>query len=170
MSHATQPCADSPALSSLDVDLYIEAFLARWDNPNTRSAYRDDLASWLRWCEHVGLDPIGPHLHRSHVEMWMRWMRETRGNSASTINHRVGRLSLLFELAVDDDLMPKNPCRLVRRPKAAPAPDERIAMNREEAQRFLHAAHRAGPMDYALVMLMAMMGLRISEALSLIHI
>lgn len=57
----------------------------------------------------------------------MRWLREDRKkNSPSTINHRVGTLSQLFDLAASDDLVLRNPCRLISRPRAGESMD-RIA-------------------------------------------
>lgn len=164
MLHATHLTELNPA----DVPLYVEAFLARWENKNTRASYGDDIGAWITWCESRGLHPISPAITRSVVEMWVIWLREVRGNSAPTINHRIGTLSRLFELALDDDHVAKNPCRLVRRPKPTPDPDRRIAMTREEMQRFLAAAARTGdPTDLALVSLMGYMGLRVSEACDL---
>ncbi|QDH93375.1 tyrosine integrase [Gordonia phage Sekhmet] len=140
VSHATQPCVLSPA----DVDLFVEAFLARWESPNTRAAYRQDLTAWLRWCHLHGKHPISD-ASRPLVEMWMRWLRDERGNSASTINHRVGTLTRFFELALDDDLVAKNPCRLVRRPKAGSDNNDRIALTRDEMQRLTAAAVAVSP-------------------------
>ncbi|MGW8935463.1 tyrosine-type recombinase/integrase [Gordonia terrae] len=162
MSHATEACA----LARADLDLYIESFLARWESPNTRATYRQDLTAWLRWCDLHDKHPISD-ASRPLVEIWMRWLRDERGNSSSTINHRVGTLSQFFELALDDDLVRKNPCRLVRRPRATPRPDERIALTRDEMQRLTAAAAASSPADHALVVLMGMCGLRVSEACGL---
>ncbi|AZV00688.1 tyrosine integrase [Gordonia phage EnalisNailo] len=160
--HATQ----SAVLSRADVDFYIETFLARWDNPNTRDAYRNDLIMWLRWCDDHNQHPLHG-ITRPLVELWMRWLREDRQNSDATINHRVGTLSQLFDLAVDDDLVAKNPCRMVRRPKAVPDAGQRIALTRDEMQRLTAAAFKSGPTDYALVLLMGHLGLRVSEVCAL---
>ncbi|WNM66331.1 tyrosine integrase [Gordonia phage Culver] len=164
MSHATQLCPSVP--SGLDLDLYIESFLARWENPNTRSAYRQDMASWLRWCKEHDKDPV-LDASRPLVEMWMRWLRDERGNSSATISHRVGTLSQFFEIALDDDFVRKNPCRLVRRPRVSIDPDQRIAMTRDEIQRLQAAGARSSAVDHALVMLMGYCGLRVSEACGL---
>lgn len=153
-------------LDGLDLDLYLEAFLARWDNPNTRAAYRDDLRAWLRWCDEHGHHPIHG-VDRRLIEVWVQSLRDA-GRAPATISHRINTVSALFELALDDDLVPKNPCRLVRRPKVTVDPDQRIAMTRAEMQRFIAAAARAtNPADLALVALMGYMGLRVSEACAL---
>ncbi|QMU22086.1 tyrosine-type recombinase/integrase [Gordonia rubripertincta] len=162
MSHATEACA----LARADLDLYIESFLARWESTNTRATYRQDLTAWLRWCDLHDKHPISD-ASRPLVEVWMRWLRDERGNSSSTINHRVGTLSQFFELALDDDLVRKNPCRLVRRPRAMPDADERIALTRDEMQRLTAASAASGPADHALIVLMGMCGLRVSEACGL---
>ncbi|QPX61737.1 tyrosine integrase [Gordonia phage Bunker] len=162
MSHATEACA----LARADLDLYIESFLSRWDSANTRATYRQDLILWLRWCDLHDKHPISD-ASRPLVEVWMRWLRDERGNSASTINHRVGTLSQFFEIALDDDLVRKNPCRLVRRPRATPRPNERIALTRDEMQRLTAAGAASGPADHALIVLMGMCGLRVSEACGL---
>ncbi|WP_156354276.1 tyrosine-type recombinase/integrase [Gordonia sp. HS-NH1] len=159
MSQATQ-------LSRADFDFYIETFLARWENTNTQVAYRSDLVMWLRWCDEHNQDPLYG-ITRPLIELWMRWLRDDRKNSPSTINHRVGTLSQLFDLAADDDLVVKNPCRLVRRPRAGGDPGDRIALTRDEMQRLSGAARRSGPADLALVLLMGHMGLRVSEACGL---
>ncbi|QLF84845.1 tyrosine integrase [Gordonia phage BBQValindra] len=162
VSHATEACA----LARADLDLYIESFLARWESPNTCAAYRQDLTAWLRWCDLHNKHPISD-ASRPLIEVWMRWLRDERGNSSSTINHRVGTLSQFFELALDDDLVRKNPCRLVRRPRATPDADERIALTRDEMQRLTAAAAASSPSDHALVVLMGYCGLRVSEACGL---
>lgn len=165
MPHATLSRPFSTALDDV-TELFFESFLLRWEGSNTQSSYRDDLRIFTQWCETKGLHPI-TGIRRPHIELFMRDLKEVRGNSASTINHRVGTLSQMFELALDDDLITKNPCRLVRRPKAQPADDHRIALTRDEVQRLTAAAFTSGAADYALVCLMGYLGLRVSEACGL---
>ncbi|MDT0223434.1 site-specific integrase [Gordonia sp. AC31] len=121
--HDPRP-ATTPGFEREDVDLYVEAFSARWESPNTRAAYRQDLTTWLLWCDLHDKHPISD-ASRPVIEIWMRRLRDERRNSSSTINHRVGTLSRFFELAVDDDLVHKNPCRLESRPRAIPDTNHR---------------------------------------------
>lgn len=162
MSPDTQS-VPTPSLAREDLDLYIEAFLARWESPGTRATYRQDLDVWLRWCDLHNRHPISD-ASRPVIEIWMRWLSDERGNSSSTINHRVGTLPQFFELAVDDDLVRKNPCRLVSRPRAIPDTHHRIALTRDELQRLSVAAAASSPADHALAVLMACCALRVSEA------
>jgi len=75
-------------------------------------------------------------------------------------------LAGFYAYAADEDLIVKSPVSRVRRPRVA---DEspRFGLEREEAGRLLTAAEASSPRDYALVRLLALNGLRISEALAL---
>lgn len=149
-----------------DLHLFIESFLMRWDGSNTQAAYRQDLRIFCQWCERHGIHPI-TGVRRPHLEMYMRYLREERGNAAPTISRRIGTLSQLYEVAIDDELIVKNPARLVRRPKVTVDQDRRVALSREETQRLVRAAYEASATDYALVVLMAYLGVRVSEACDL---
>jgi site-specific recombinase XerD len=97
----------------------------------------------------------------------MRWLAEDRGCAPGTVSRRIGTLSQFFELAIDDDLIARNPTRLIRRPKTRVDQTKRIALSRDEMGRLARAAYDAGPTDYALVVLMGYLGLRVSEACGL---
>ena len=146
--------------------LFLEGYLMRWEGSNTQAAYRQDLANFCQWCNRHQLHPIND-VRRQHLELYMRYLKDERQNSPSTIARRIGTLSQMYELAIDDDLIAKNPARLVRRPKAQIDQARRIALSREETQRLVRAAYDSSPTDYALIMLMGYLGLRVSEACDL---
>ena len=146
--------------------LFLEGYLMRWEGSNTQAAYRQDLANFCQWCARHQLHPIHD-VRRQHLELYMRYLKDERQNSPSTIARRIGTLSQMYELAIDDDLITKNPARLVRRPKAQIDQARRIALSREETQRLVRAAYDSSPTDYALIMLMGYLGLRVSEACDL---
>ena len=151
-------------LTALDLEFYIEAFLQRWDNENTRVTYRTDLETLQGWCTANGLDLFT--LHRIHLEVFMRYLRDERGNSASTILHRMGTLSQFFDLAVDDGLSAKNPTRLLKLPKRPSSNSIDKALTARQFERLVWAA-AANPTEYALVVIMGMCGLRISPTCAL---
>lgn len=157
----------SPAVARDELFLFFESFLMRWESSNTQASYRQDLKIFNLWCDRYGLHPI-TDIKRTHLELYMRYLKEERGNANSTIAHRIGCLSLMYEVAMDDDMIPKNPARLVRRPKVTqPDQSKRVALTREEAQRLARAAYNSSPTDYALIILMMNLGLRVSEACDL---
>lgn len=152
-------------LSSLDLEFYIEAFLQRWDCENTRTGYRSDLEVLQTWCTANGLDLFS--LHRIHLEVFMRYLADERGNCATTILHRIGTISQFFELAVDDGLAQKNPTRLLKLPRRPSSSAIDKALSAQDYERLVWAAAESNPTDYALVLTMGMCGLRISPACSL---
>lgn len=155
-----------PSISLDDLSLFKESFLMRWEGSNTQSAYRQDLDAFCDWCTSYGLHPV-TDVRRPHLELYMRYLKEERGNSASTISRRIGTLSQFYELAIDDDLITKNPTRLVRRPKVQIDQSVRVSLTRTEMQQLVQAAFDSSPTDYALIVLMGYLGLRVSEACAL---
>ncbi|HEY9312983.1 tyrosine-type recombinase/integrase [Williamsia sp.] len=155
-----------PIVPRDDLWLFFESFLMRWEGSNTQASYRQDLMIFTQWCEQYGLHPIAD-IKRTHLELYMRYLKDDRKNAPSTISHRIGTLSQMYELAIDDELIAKNPARLVRRPKAHVDQGRRVALTREETQRLVRAAYDSSPTDHALIVLMAYLGLRVSEACEL---
>ncbi len=50
--------------------LAVYGFLARYRGATLR-AYGQDLQAYLRWCQAVGLAPLGAQ--RAHLELFLRW-------------------------------------------------------------------------------------------------
>lgn len=142
----------------------IEMFLLRWENENTRAAYRAGMLSWTRWCGNRGRDPIYG-VHRTDVEAWILDMRAD-GLAHTTINHRIVVLRIWFELAVDDRLIEHNPCRIVRKLRV-PRDNSRKSLHMDELQALLEASSASRPAYHALIVLMLYCGLRVSEVTEL---
>ncbi|WP_230074555.1 tyrosine-type recombinase/integrase [Rhodococcoides fascians] len=149
----------------LDRKFYIDAFVERWGCENTRRAYRSDIETLQTWCAAHGLDLF--LLHRIHVEVFMRYLADERGNSAMTIIHRIGTVGQFFDLAVDDGLSAKNPTTLLKLPKRPPEDATRRALSSRDFERLVWAAAESNPTEYALILTMGMCGLRVSPACSL---
>lgn len=105
------------------------------------------------------LDRIG----RPDVRDW-RGRMVAQGSSAYTANRAVSILSAALGAAVDDDLIPANPCRGLK-----PLPREKVVRRRPAALSEVEAIRAAmsAPADRAMVSLMAYAGLRPSEARAL---
>ncbi|OZE96118.1 hypothetical protein CH302_16460 [Rhodococcus sp. 15-2388-1-1a] len=148
----------------IDREFYVESFLQRWDG-NTRTSYRADLSMFLLWCDTNGFDLFA--IRRQHLEMYMRYLSDDRGNCPSTVHHRLGTLKLFYELALDDDLVTKNPARLLKMPKIHRSVNEKVHLDRNELQAVCRTAYDSSPVDYALVVIMGYTGLRVSEVCGL---
>lgn len=163
MSHATQLCPNPG--TTPDIGLKVEVFLLRWENTRTRNAYRAAIHAWTDWCAARGLDPIHG-IHRTHIEAWVLELKDSRKLKPTTINHRVCVVRIWFELAIDDGLIDRNPCRLVRKVRV-PRDNSRKSLYRHELRQLLIVARDERPAYYALVTLMAYCGLRVSEAVDI---
>lgn len=152
--------------SDREFGLFIDAFLCRY-SASTRQDYARDIKLFRDWCaEHAdGIHPF--QAKRRTIEAYVRHMVDVRGNQPRSVNRRLICLRQFFEFAVDDDFMIKNPCRMVRFARPKLDLSQKVHLNREETQRFLHAAYRSKPSEYAMCVLMAYLGLRVSEVCGL---
>lgn len=154
----------TPSIVDMDRELYVESFLRRWDG-NTRTSYRQDILTFLMWLDRNAFRIFD--IRRPHLELFMRYLADERGNCASTIRHRMSTLRLFYEIALDDDLVTKNPARLLKLPKIRRDDNEKVHLDRNEMQAVARAAYDSSPVDYALVVIMGYTGLRVSEVCSL---
>lgn len=140
--------------------LAVAGFLARYREP-TRAAYTLDLRSFLAWCISNDRDML--HVSRAELEMYLRNM-EGRGYAVATIARRFGTVATFYKYAVIDGLIPTNPADAVTRPRISWEGQQRTVLHPLEFAAMLTAARGAGPVEHALVALLGMVGLRVSEA------
>lgn len=136
------------------------AWLLRYSGA-TRKAYGADLREWGTWLEAAGVEPFATH--RAHIEAFAREL-EMGGRAPSTVARKLAALSGFYTYAAEEGLLDRSPMVGVRRPRVddeSPA----LGLDRDELRRVLAAARECGPRDTALALLLAMDGLRISEAL-----
>lgn len=160
ITHVPTEIVTGLATSSQRLGLLAGGFLAGYAVTSTREAYTTDLRLWFQFCQQHNVDPL--EVHRSVLELFMRDM-EARGRMAATIVRRVGTINSFYEYLVDEEVLEKNPVRKARRPKV-PTDSTRQHLNAYEIARWLHAAEKEGGYVSALAHLLAMNGLRISEA------
>ena len=147
--------------SHLDVTrLALGSFLARYREP-TLTAYTQDLKTFLGWCHTYDREPL--RVTRGELEMYVRYL-EGRGYAPATIARRFGTVATFYTYAVIDGLIPANPATAVTRPKVAWEGQKRTVLHPLEFAALLAAARSSGPNDHALVCLLGMLGLRVSEA------
>lgn len=144
------------------VDRAVGTFLDRYDNPATIQLYGIHLRVLLDWLHTQGIHPL--HVRRGDLEAFMRHLARDRGNRPSSIAQRMIVIRHWYELLLDDDLVTKNPARLLRLPTHQPDEANLVGLSLPEYAAVLRAAEQAGPDRWALVALMGYMGLRVSEA------
>jgi site-specific recombinase XerD len=100
---------------------------------------------------------------RGELEMYVRQL-ESRGYAAATVARRFGTVATFYKYAVIDGVIPANPADAVSRPKVAWEGQKRTVLHPLEFPALLSAARTSSPNDHALVCMLGMLGLRVSEA------
>ncbi len=140
------------------------AFVAGFRSQQTRRGYRRDLECWFAFCASHSLHPFRG-LRRTHLELYLRQLEaQEPAPSRCTLYRRISTLSSWFRWLEDEDVLVGNPAARVRRPQRHPSPQPWL--NRNELTDLLAAAEDEGGDVYALTCLLALNGLRVSEACS----
>jgi site-specific recombinase XerD len=127
----------------------------------TREAYASDLRQFANWCTQRRLQMFG--VHRVDIECFARDL-EARGRARATVARRLCTIAGFYRYAEEEGLIDRSPAVHVRRPRLD-YESHAVGLHRNELGALLVAAGLAGARDYALVSLLALNGLRISEAL-----
>jgi site-specific recombinase XerD len=127
----------------------------------TRDAYALDLRQYTTWCALHGLHLFAAK--RVDIESFRGHM-ETRGRARATIARRLCTIAGFYRYAEKEDLLEHSPAAHVRRPRLD-YESHATALDRNELGALLVAAGLGTAQEHALMSLLALNGLRISEAL-----
>ncbi len=142
---------------------------------HTADRYRRDIATFFGWADAQGFDVFS--MLPWHIEQYHRWLqnaehvgryRGTRKLSPQTRSGKLAAVSSFYRYAqrqTTTAFLP-NPAEKVERPKVA-RESKTTALTKDEVDRVLAVAMRRGRREYALVMLFATTGLRVSEVCQL---
>ena len=136
-------------------------FLAGYSG-KTFEAYALDLRQWSQWCLEHDLDLF--EVCRAHIELFARWSEKT-GRAKSTVARRLSTITGFYRYCTEEQLIAHSPAAHVRRPRVSTTSRTRRLLDRNELGMFLVQAGISGGRDHALACLLALNGLRISEAL-----
>lgn len=158
-----EPTSSTPARTSTAAEQARDSFLG-WYEGETREAYEIDLRLLFTWCADEQLDPFA--VTRLDLERWVRHLIDKRGNRPSTVRRRVACVRRFYRLAAHDGLIRVSPADYVRLPRSLNVPPGELSLGlpRADFGRLLTAARVGRPVDGALVALLGLMGLRVSEA------
>jgi integrase/recombinase XerD len=144
-----------------DVQLAAAGYLARYTG-HTRDSYTTDLKIFFAWCAANGLEPFAAR--RPHIELFVRWLDEVRQLKPASVSRRLSTVVGFYRFAAIDDWIPASPAEYVRRPKV-PFESARLGLTHLQFEAMI-VASRGRPDDEALIMLIGLLGLRVSEACS----
>jgi integrase/recombinase XerD len=147
-------------LFSTNEQLALAGFLAGYSGL-TREAYTLDLRQYVAWCTEHHLAVFG--VRRADIECFARHL-ESLGRARATIARRLCTVSCFYRYAEQEDLIAISPAAHVRRPRLD-YESHATGLDRNEVGGMLVAAGLASARDHALISLLALNGLRISEAI-----
>ena len=147
-----------PAFSDAE-RLALAGFLAGYRGL-TREAYALDLRQFTSWCRARSLNLFA--VRRAGIEGFARDL-EARGRARATVTRRLCTIAGFYKYAVEEELLDHSPAAHVRRPRVD-YESNAVALGRNELGALLVAAGLSPPCEHALVSLLALNGLRVSEA------
>jgi integrase/recombinase XerD len=126
----------------------------------TREAYALDLRQFTAWCRARSLALSA--VRRADIETFARDL-EARGRARATVTRRLCTIAGFYRYAVEEDLLEHSPAAHVRRPRVD-YESHAVALDRNELGALLVAAGLGSTAEHALISLLALNGLRVSEA------
>ena len=139
----------------------VAAHLARYKG-TSRTHTDADLRTFLAWCTAHDVDPL--HARRLDIELYVRWLQETRRLQPSTVSRRLSVVIGFYRTCVIDGILDHSPADYVRRPTVPPE-SPTLGLSHLQFEALLSAARLStNPYDFALVAMLGLLGLRISEA------
>ena len=139
--------------------LALAGFLAGYSGL-TREAYALDLRQYASWCAQHQLRSF--QARRADIECFARDL-EARGRARATITRRLCTIAGFYRYAVEEELLDHSPAAHVRRPRLD-YESHATGLDRNELGALLVAAGLGTAAEHALISLLALNGLRVSEA------
>jgi integrase len=126
----------------------------------TREAYALDLRQFTSWCRARSLALFA--VRRADIEGFARDL-EARGRARGPGTRRLSAIAGFCKYAVEEELLSSSPAAHVRRPRVD-YESHAVALDRDEPGALLVAAGLGTAGEHALISLLALNGLRASEA------
>jgi integrase/recombinase XerD len=155
-----QRVATRDELFSTNEQLALAGFLAGYSGL-TRDAYTLDLRQYVAWCTEHHLAVFGAR--RADIECFARHL-ESLARARATIARRICTVACFYRYAEQEGLIAISPAAHVRRPRLD-YESHATSLDGNEVGAMLVAAGLGGARDHALISLLALNGLRVSEAI-----
>ena len=142
----------------------VEAWMASLGSRNTRAAYLADFEQFGEHCKLSGVEVL--NARRVDVDSFRLRLVEVQGRRPSSVTRAISAVSSFYEYCIDVEALDNNPTRRVKRPRSGEGHVvETPGMPWADVLRLIDSARTVD--ERALLVVLAYMGLRVSEALSL---
>jgi site-specific recombinase XerD len=150
----------------------VEDFLDSLISPRTRASYATDLALFFAWLNGAGVHPL--EAQRPHIDRFRNHLTELvdadgrpspsgRPRYApSTVSRRLSAVRSFYAYLADQRVLGASPAVGVRTPRVAKEPRGK-GLTGDQLRRLLETATEDGPDAEAVICLLALNGLRVSE-------
>lgn len=139
------------------------AYLTQYKG-NTKSLYTCHMRIFFEWCVRNDLQPLS--LTKLNLDQFRIYLEEERHNSISSINARLTMLKGFYRYCADEGCLVKSPAERLKIPKVQRDESRLVGLSRLELSTLLQTAKSTSPEKWALVSLLGLLGLRVSEAIS----
>lgn len=163
MNHVTALSALPANKTLTPADMAAFGFLARYSG-NTRMRYEVTIKLLFAWCQNNSIPVL--EIKRPLLELFGRHLEEERGNAPSTVHNHLSIVRCFYRFAEIDDYIKKSPAEHIRLPRVYRDESSTLGLDRMELGNLIQTARASSVMDAALVTLMGMLGLRVSEAVN----
>jgi integrase/recombinase XerD len=143
-------------------ELAAAGYLARYSG-GTRETYRVSLKILWDWCNGIGVDVLDG-MRRPVLELFARYLEDERKNSPATVAHHLSIIRGFYSFAEIDGYIDRSPAAHLRMPRVYRDESKTLGLDRMELGSLIQTARASHVMDAALITLMGMLGLRVSEA------
>jgi site-specific recombinase XerD len=126
----------------------------------TREAYALNLRQFTTWCRTRSMALFA--VRRADIETFARDL-EARGRARATVTRRLCTIAGFYKYAVEEELLDHSPAAHVRRLRVD-YESNAVALDRNELGALLVTGGLGSPTERALISLLALNGLRVSEA------
>ncbi|QIS12737.1 tyrosine-type recombinase/integrase [Nocardia arthritidis] len=136
------------------------AYPARFTG-TSREHCGSDLRLYFAWCTEHQLAPLA--MRRPEIERYVGWMREVRRFKPATVARRMAVVTGFHRTCVIDGVLEHSPAEYVRRPRVSNE-SPTLGLSHLQFEALLSAARNsANRFDFALVVMLGLLGLRIFE-------
>ncbi len=160
MSSSTADLATSAELFTPVEEFALSGFLAGYSGL-TREAYTLDLRQYVAWCTERSVTLFAAR--RADIEGFGRHL-EDLGRARATVARRLCTIACFYRYAEQEGLIATSPAVHLRRPRLD-YESHATGLDRNEVGAMLVTAGLGAATDHALISLLALNGLRVSEAI-----